>query len=91
MTIDDDLMRRLRDTWHAAEPPPATRTGDGPADLRPPPGTVAKGDPGCNGHSDPKHWKCIPAPGRPGWTRTTCRRCGVFVGYRPAEMTRRRG
>jgi len=26
-----------------------------------------------------------PAPRRPGWTLSTCRRCGCFIGYRPTE------
>ena len=36
----------------------------------------------CSQHIDPQDWLDKPAPGRPGWVRSTCRRCGTFVGFR---------
>jgi len=36
----------------------------------------------CDAHLDRADWLEEPAPSRPGWLRTTCRRCGAFVGYR---------
>jgi hypothetical protein len=38
--------------------------------------------PPCN-HADPSTWHDAPAPGRKGWIKTTCQRCGGFLGYRP--------
>jgi hypothetical protein len=37
----------------------------------------------CLVHLDPTQWEEQPAPARPGWLRTTCKRCGTFIGYRP--------
>lgn len=39
----------------------------------------------CWTHTDPREWLDEPAHRRPGFIRSTCRRCGGFVGYRPAE------
>jgi hypothetical protein len=46
----------------------------GVPEVRPPAGCV---------HLPPGDWKDAAAPGRPGWIRTTCRRCGRLIGYRP--------
>lgn len=48
---------------------------------------TATGAARCPSHIDRRDWLETPAPNRPGWLRTTCRRCGSFVGYRPADKT----
>ena len=45
----------------------------------------AKTPPRCSTHIEPRDWLDEPAPNRSGFIRSTCRRCGGFVGYRPAE------
>lgn len=42
---------------------------------------------GCTPHNNFTNYVDEPAPGRHGWTRTTCRVCGRFIGYR--ERSRR--
>jgi hypothetical protein len=39
----------------------------------------------CLNHTDPAEYLDEPARNRPGYLRTVCRRCGCFLGYRPAE------
>lgn len=40
--------------------------------------------PNCRPHNNPANYIDVPAPGRPGWIRSTCLVCGRFVGYREA-------
>lgn len=44
----------------------------------------------CLTHTDPADYLDEPASNRPGYIRTVCRRCGCFLGYRPAEPEKRR-
>lgn len=44
----------------------------------------------CLTHTNPADWLDEPARNRPGYIRTVCRRCGCFLGYRPAEPEKRR-
>lgn len=36
-------------------------------------------------HNDPACWSEVADVKRPGWLRTTCVKCGVWIGSRPAE------
>jgi len=70
-----DIQARLQAAWNQA----AAETP--PIPTRPPK---------CWQHIDPREWLNEPAADRPGWIRTTCRRCGGFIGYRPANDQRKR-
>lgn len=41
---------------------------------------------GCGSHNNPEQYADEPDPRREGWIRTTCRACGRFLGYRPADL-----
>lgn len=49
--------------------------------------TTAKGEPAkrkrCPTHPAFENWTDTPHPTRPGWLRTTCDVCGVWIGDRP--------
>jgi len=68
------LLADLQALWK--HPPPISKEPDKP--------------PRCPSHIDPRDWLDRPAPSRPGWIRTTCRRCGVFIGYRLADLPKKR-
>ncbi len=44
----------------------------------------------CKLHIDAKDWIDEPHPTRRGWIRTTCKRCGAFIGNRPKEVDQKR-
>ena len=50
---------------------------------------VVATSPRCANHLDATLWDVRPVPSRPGWFRGTCRRCGRFIGYRPADCSGR--
>tara|TARA_Y100000593_G_scaffold90885_1_gene178318 strand:+ start:343 stop:567 length:225 start_codon:yes stop_codon:yes gene_type:complete len=71
MTTEPALLAQLQDAWNQT-----VATG--------PPLIPAK-PPKCSQHVNPQDWLDEPAPGRLDWIRTTCRLCGGFIGYRPAN------
>lgn len=70
MTTDPALLAQLQTAWHLTAAAIPTPT---------------KKPPRCLQHNNPKDWLDEPATARPGWIRSTCRRCGAFVGYRPTN------
>ena len=40
----------------------------------------------CTPHNDPDNYIDEPAPNRHGWTRTTCKVCRCFIGYRSVTL-----
>ena len=71
MTTEPALLAQLQDAWNQT-------VATGPAQALANPMK-------CPQHIDPQDWLDEPAPGRLGWIRTTCRLCGGFIGYRPAN------
>lgn len=53
------------------------------ASDRPPLAVGAEPPRRCSWHLDVNDWQDEPAPGRTGWIRTSCRKCGTYIGYRP--------
>ena len=45
----------------------------------------------CSSHLDPTRWVVVPTARRPGWLRGQCNRCGVFLGFIPADPAARSG
>lgn len=66
---------------------PAGRQGKARKSKSPPPETAGLLR-DCR-HADRANY--ADAPPRGGWIRTTCRRCGGFIGCRPAEPKRPKG
>lgn len=83
MTTDAALLAQLQSLWrHAAVEPPPRRP---PMILKPPePGPTIK-QRRCSSHLSRADWLDAPAPNLAGWIRTSCRRCGAFIGYRPRD------
>jgi hypothetical protein len=49
---------------------------------------LARGDGRCVPQCAGSNWRDAPHPTRSGWTRTTCRLCGRWIGDRPRELAR---
>jgi len=45
----------------------------------------------CISHFDSACWIREPLANRPGWERTSCRRCGRFIGFNPIRGPNGRG
>jgi len=92
MATDPKLVERLRALWgespkqpKATEPRPSY---EHEVDGRAAPLSVGAEPPRrCPWHVDRSDWKDELAADRPGFIRTTCRKCGTWIGDRPAERS----
>ena len=88
MTTNPDLLAQLQAAWQSAPSPVAVSAEVPDAPTIIPVGEEPSGPTRCLQHIDPKNWLDATVAGRPGWIRTTCRRCEAFVGYRPVYNKR---
>jgi len=92
MATDPKLAERLRALWgESPKQPKATEPRpncEHEVDRRAAPLEVGAEPPRrCPWHGDRSDWKDEPATDRPGFIRTTCRKCGTWIGDRPAERS----
>ena len=78
------VLAQLQSAWNAAPalpPTPATV----PLIVSPLVEGTPKRPARCPIHTDAGDWLDEPDDNRRGWIRTSCRRCGAFIGYRPTD------
>jgi hypothetical protein len=90
----DSIQDQLARLWAASMPPVVlptatkpTETPKEPAPITAPARTFAAAALPHRCRCAVGDWQDRPADKRPGWLRTDCRRCGRFIGYRPATST----
>jgi hypothetical protein len=88
MTLTAELTAQLQAAWQAAgRDSTRARVDDQdcpPIEREPMAGTSTQLRQRCVSHFDSDDWIRALIPDRPGWIRTRCGRCGVFIGDAPA-------